>query len=165
MQKKIGPGTEPTSANLQTSAYTTGPPPKTVIIWLRDHVQTERQFFFRKLRDILGFHMTPTTATKRKVCLGPGTEIQGTGSLFWQKIGPPICSLICSPIGWDFFTDLGAWLPLPPKLFVSRFRLECAAQQHLAALQVLAHHSLLGSLALTLLRLKSKRCTVKYLHA
>ena len=31
--------------------------------------------------------------------LGPGTEIQGTGSLFCRKIGPPIC--------WDFFADFG----------------------------------------------------------
>ena len=37
--------------------------------------------------------------TATKVCLGPGTEIQGTGSLFCRKIGPPIC--------WDFFADLG----------------------------------------------------------
>ena len=37
------------------------------------------------------------------MCLGPGTEIQGTGSLFCQKISPPICSPIC----WDFFADLG----------------------------------------------------------
>ena len=42
------------------------------------------------------------------MCLGPGTEIQGTGSLFWRKIGPPICSPIC----WDFFADLGAGLAL-----------------------------------------------------
>ena len=38
------------------------------------------------------------------MCLGPGTEIQGTGSvqsgsLFCRKIGLPIC--------WDFFADLG----------------------------------------------------------
>ena len=34
--------------------------------------------------------------------MAPGTEIQGTGSLFCRKIGPLICSLIC----WDFFADL-----------------------------------------------------------
>ena len=38
--------------------------------------------------------------------LGPGTEIQVTGNLFWRKIGLPICSPIC----WDFFADLGAGL-------------------------------------------------------
>ena len=37
------------------------------------------------------------------MCSGPGTEIQGTGSLFCRKIGAPICLPIC----WDFFTDLG----------------------------------------------------------
>ena len=106
--KKIGWGTEPTSANLQTSAYTTGPPPETIIIWLRDHLQTERQKnFFSKIARYFGFpHDCNNRATKRKVCLGPGTEIQGTGSLFWRKIGPPICLPIC----WDFFADLGAGL-------------------------------------------------------
>ena len=39
----------------------------------------------------------------RKVCQGSGTEIQGTGSLFCRKIGPPICSPIC----WGIFADLG----------------------------------------------------------
>ena len=38
-----------------------------------------------------------------------GTEIQGTGNLFWRKIGPPICLPIC----WDFFGDLGAGLCIP----------------------------------------------------
>ena len=37
------------------------------------------------------------------MCLGPGTEIQGTGSLLCRKIGPPICS----PIGCDFFANSG----------------------------------------------------------
>ena len=37
------------------------------------------------------------------MCLGPGTEIQGTWSLFCQKIGAPICLPIC----WDFFADFG----------------------------------------------------------
>ena len=37
------------------------------------------------------------------MCLGPGTEIQGTGNLFCRNISPPICS----PIIWDFFADLG----------------------------------------------------------
>ena len=41
------------------------------------------------------------------MCLGPGTEIQGTGSLFFRKIGPPIC--------WDFFADLGGGLQGPQK--------------------------------------------------
>ena len=44
------------------------------------------------------------------MCLGPGTEIQVTGNLYWRKIGPPICLPIC----WDFFADLGAGLPVPP---------------------------------------------------
>ena len=40
------------------------------------------------------------------MCLGPGTEIQVTGNLFWRKIGP----LICWPIFCDFFADFGAGL-------------------------------------------------------
>ena len=37
------------------------------------------------------------------MCLGPGTEIQGTGNLFCRKIGLPICSPIC----WEFLADWG----------------------------------------------------------
>ena len=31
-------------------------------------------------------------ATKRKVCLGPGTKIQAAGKRFCRKISPPKCS-------------------------------------------------------------------------
>ena len=59
---------------------------------------------FSKIERYFGFpHDSNYLATKRKVCLGPGTEIQGAGKLFWRKIGPPICSRIC----WDVFADFG----------------------------------------------------------
>ena len=39
--------------------------------------------FFSKIETYFGFpHDSNYRATKRKVCLGPGTEIQGTGNLF-----------------------------------------------------------------------------------
>ena len=42
-------------------AYTTGPPLCTARPLLSDHVETKgRKKFYRKLRDILGFHMIPT---------------------------------------------------------------------------------------------------------
>ena len=44
--EKNGLAIEPTLANLQTRAYTTGPPLDTAIVLLRDHVQTERRKFF-----------------------------------------------------------------------------------------------------------------------
>ena len=41
-------------------------------------------------------------ATNRKVCLGPGTEIQVAGKPLCRKRGP-----IVPPICWDFIADLG----------------------------------------------------------
>ena len=66
-----------------------------------------RDKIFSKIARYLGFPLDSNDrATNRKVCLGPGTEIQGTGNLFWRKIGQPISSPFC----WDFFADLGAGL-------------------------------------------------------
>ena len=49
------------------------------------------------------------------MCLGPGTEIQVTGNLFWRKIGPPICSadllgFLCRFGGWLEKGGFGAML-------------------------------------------------------
>ena len=43
--------------------------------------------------------------------MGPGTEIQVTGNLFWQKIGLPICSPI---LGAGFHVPASAPPPLVP---------------------------------------------------
>ena len=62
MQQKIGLGFESTFASTCDQACTTGPLLCTPIRLLWDHVETERRKnIFRKLTDILGFHMTPTT--------------------------------------------------------------------------------------------------------
>ena len=51
------------------------------------------------------------------------SEIQGTGKLFCQKIGPPICSLIC----WEVFANFGGGLLLNmPNPLRQRFRLRCS---------------------------------------
>ena len=49
--------------------------------------------FFSKIERHFAIpHDSNYTATKKKVCLGPGTEIQVTGELFCRKMGLPICS-------------------------------------------------------------------------
>ena len=48
-------------------------------------------------------HDSNYTATKRKVCLGPGTKIQASGNLFCRKISPLNVLLNC----WDFFAKIG----------------------------------------------------------
>ena len=68
-KKHIGPEIEPPPAKLYTCASTTGALPDTAIMLLRDRVQTERRKFFRKLRGILGFHMTPMTEQPKVRCV------------------------------------------------------------------------------------------------
>ena len=52
-------------------------------------------FFFAIERHFAFLHDSNYRATSRKVCLGPGTEIQVTAKLFCRKIGQP-CTHMCS---------------------------------------------------------------------
>ena len=69
MGEKIGLGMEPTPAKFKTSAYTSGRLPDTAVLMIRDFVQTERRNLFSKLRDILGFRMTPSTEQPKGRCV------------------------------------------------------------------------------------------------
>ena len=63
---------ELTVANLQPSAYTTGPMADSDIPLIRDDARTETgKIFFCKLRDAVGFHITPTTEQPKRRCVGP----------------------------------------------------------------------------------------------
>jgi len=57
---------------------------------LKDHVQTEGSNIFRKFLKIERHFRFPhdfgCTTTNRKVCLGPGTEIEVSGKLFCRKV-------------------------------------------------------------------------------
>ena len=49
----------------------------------------DEHFFSKIERHFVFLHDSNYRATSRKVCLGPGTEIQVTAKLFCLKIGPP----------------------------------------------------------------------------
>ena len=75
------------------------------VLLFKDDVQTKGQKFCSKIERHFGFpHDSNYTATKRKVCLGPRTNIRVTGKLFCQKIGSPICS---ADFFCDFFSNFG----------------------------------------------------------
>ena len=62
------------------------------------------EIFFWKLRDILGFHMIPTTEQPKGRCVwGLGLRSRALGTCFAEKLVRRFVPLIC----WDFFADLG----------------------------------------------------------
>ena len=59
----------------------------------------------KKFFSLQGFpHVSDNTATKGTVCLGGQGHNPGDWEAVRRKIGPPNC--------WDFFAELGGWLPL-----------------------------------------------------
>ena len=60
--------------------------------------------FFFSMRDILGFHMTPTTEQAEGRCVwGLGLRSRALETCFAEKLVHQFVPLIC----WDFFATLG----------------------------------------------------------